>query len=98
MSALSPSLATLKPLPRTNVSLSSETISSRSAPTSLSLKKCWRWRVRFRSDVGLVALARHLEAVAAHERLVEQRDHLVALGADLAVAEEMLALARALPI
>src|SRR5882724_12768157 len=47
-------------------------------------------------DIGLVAFARNLEAVAAHEGLVEQRDHLVALGADLAVAEEMPALARAL--
>src|SRR5262245_17535113 len=47
-------------------------------------------------NVGLVAFACHLEAVAAHEGFVEQRDQLVALGADLAVAEEVLALARAL--
>src|SRR5262245_55672569 len=47
-------------------------------------------------DVGLVALARDLEAVAAHERLVQQRDRFLALGAHFAVAEEMPALARAL--
>src|SRR5262245_43236836 len=47
-------------------------------------------------DVGLVALARHLEAVAAHEGLVQQRDRLLALGAHFALAEEVLALAGAL--
>src|SRR5215470_16886748 len=45
-------------------------------------------------DVGLVAFARDLEAVAAHEGFVQQRDRFRALGANLAVAEEMLALAR----
>src|SRR5215510_12792025 len=47
-------------------------------------------------DVSFIAFARDLEAVAAHEGLVQQRDRFLALGADLAVAEEMLALARAL--
>src|SRR5712671_3653628 len=62
----------------------------------VGLPACFAYRAQVALDVGLVAFARHLEAVAAHEGLVEQRDHLVALGADLAVAEEMLALARAL--
>src|SRR5262249_40359556 len=54
------------------------------------------YRAQVALDVGLVAFARHLEAVAAHEGLVQQRDRFRALGADLAVAEEMLPLARTL--
>src|SRR5262245_37342513 len=46
-------------------------------------------------DVGLFTFARDLEAVAAHEGLVEQGDRLLALGADFGLAEEMLALAHA---
>src|SRR5262249_23204368 len=47
-------------------------------------------------DVGGIAFARDLEAVAAHERLVQESDGLVTFGTHLGLAEEMLALARAL--
>src|SRR5262249_50446647 len=47
-------------------------------------------------DVGWIARAGHLEPVAAHEPLVEERDLLRALGRDFRLAEEMLALAGAL--